>query len=169
MTRITISDNKMREAAANGMDAFMEEIANAIKEGVGGELSAETMSKLNSEQITLLGYITLRDEVMDGGFIQMIYNGYGPFFFRNPFDAAMRNWGLVDLCRLIRRAKKNYQRYRENIEKEMTDEEFMALYESMPVFDEYDDEFVSNEEQWTNMVACYLDDHLDKFVEIIEK
>lgn len=167
MSLYAIQDETLRQAASEGMDAFVDAIACAIKNGVGGELCAETMQKLNADQITLLGYLMLRDEVMDGGFVQMIHNGYGPFFFKNPFDLAIRQWGLIDLCRLMRRVKKQYQRYRQNIEVEMTDEEFMALYERMDVFDEFDDEFVGNEEEWTEMVAHYLDEHLDGFVEII--
>lgn len=162
-----IKDETLRKAAGEGRDAFVDVIVQAIKNGVGGELSSDTMQKLTSQQITLLGYVALRDEVMDGGFIQLIYNGYGPFFFKNPFDTAIRQWGLIDLCRLMRHAKKAYNRNREALECELTDEEFMALYEKFPEFDEFDDEFVSHEEAWTGMVAHYLDEHLDEFVEIV--
>jgi hypothetical protein len=78
----------------------------------------------------------------------------------------VRNWGLVDLCRLIRKVKKQYTRYREEIEHPMTDEEFMALYEQLPAFEDFDDEFVTNEEQWTNQVAEYVDNHLTDFIKI---
>lgn len=162
-----IKDETLRKAAGEGMDAFVDVIVQAIKNGVGGELSSDTMQKLTSQQITLLGYVALRDEVMDGGFIQLIYNGYGPFFFKNPFDTAIRQWGLIELCRLMRHVEKAYNRNREALECELTDEEFMALYEKFPEFDEFDDEFVSHEESWTGMVAHYLDEHLDEFVEIV--
>lgn len=165
--QITIADATLREAAMEGMDAFIEAIANAIKEGVGGDLSAETMPQLSSSQITLLGYMALREELMDGGCIQLIHNGWGPFFFRNPFDTAVRQWGLIDLCRLLRHIKKMYQKHHEEIEKEMTDEDFMALYEQMDVFDDFDDEFVTHEEAWTEMIAHYVDEHLDDFVTIV--
>lgn len=161
-----IKENKLIEAANAGMDEFIEAIANAIKEGAGGELSPETLPKLNSDQVTLLGYLLLREELMDGGFIQLIHNGYGTFFFKNPFDTAVRQWGLVELCRLMRHAKKQYQRCHEDIEKEMDDDAFMALYEQYNMFEDFDDEFVANEEQWTGMIAYYVDEHLDRFVEV---
>lgn len=163
---ITIKDETLRNAAAEGMDAFVEAIAGAIREHIGGELNAETMALLNADQITLLGYLSLREEVMDGGFIQLIHNGWGPFFFRNPFDFAVKQWGLNDLCALMRRVKKKYLVYNDEIEADMTDDEFMALYEEFSVFDDFDDEFVSNEENYTNQVACYLDDHLSSFTEV---
>lgn len=166
MAVFKIKDETLRVAAGEGMDAFVGAIVDAIKEGVGGELSAETMPKLTSDQITLLGYVILRDEVMDGGFVQLIHNGYGPFFFKNPFDTAVRRWELIDLCRLMRHVKKEYQRHKDEIERELTDDEFMALYEKLPSFETFDDEFVSNEEEWTEMVARYLDENLEKFVEV---
>lgn len=164
-----IKDETLRNAAAEGMDAFIGVIADAIRQGVGGDLSAETMPKLTSDQITFLGYMALRDELMDGGCIQLIHNGWGPFFFRNPFSTAIRQWGLIDLCRLVRRIDKDYKRHHEEIEKEMTEDEFMALYERLDVFDDHDDEFVTHEEQWTEMVAHYVDEHLEDFVNVLRK
>ena len=175
-----VKDEALREAAGKGMDEFIGVIVDAIKKGVGGELSAETMPKLTADQITLLAYVMLRDELMDGGFIQLIHNGYGPFFFRNPFDKAVRQWGekvqeitgvkgnedtnLIGLCRLLRRVRKCYDKYHNQIEKEMSDEDFMALYEQLDMFDDFDDEFVSNEESYTEDVARYVDEHILEMV-----
>ena len=108
MKEVTVSDSTLRQAAHEGMDAFVDVFVNAIRETIGGELTAETMAELSADQITLLAYDMLRSEVMDGGFVQLIHNGYGPFFFRNPFDKAVRGWGIPDLCSLIRKAHKLY-------------------------------------------------------------
>ena len=166
MMTVSIKDSELRKAANEGIDSFLNLVINKTRDVIGGELTADNMAQMSSNQITLMGYATLRDELMDGGFIQMIHNGYGPFFFRNPFDAAIRNWGVVDLCRLMLKAKKQYLRYREEIEKEMNDDEFMALYERVPAFEDLDDEFVTNEEKWSEMVAIYVDEHLMEFVEV---
>lgn len=164
MITVSIKDGELRKAASEGIDAFLNLIIHKTREAIGGELTVENMAQMSSSQITLLAYAILRDEVMDGGFVQLIYNGYGPFFFRNPFDMAIRNWGMVDLCRLMRRAKKQYLHNREEIEKEMSDDDFMALYERMPAFEDLDDEFVTNEEKWSEQVATYVDEHLTEFI-----
>lgn len=166
MIEVKINDNELSQAASAGADTFLQLIIDKTRAAIGGELTAENMPLMSSKQITLIGYATLREEVMDGGFVQLIHNGYGPFFFHNPFDAAVRDWGLLELCRLMRRAKKQYLRHREVIEKEMTDEEFMALYETMQVFDDFDDDFVTNEEQWTDTVAHFVDEHLEEYITI---
>ena len=148
------------------MDAFVQIFVDAINESIDGQLTAETMATLNADQITLLAYNILREEVMDGGFVQLIHNGYGPFFFRNPFGKMMREWGLDELATLINRARTLYGKYYTDIERECTDEEFMALFEQFPQFDDCDDLFVENEEQWTAAVAYYLDENIERFAEV---
>lgn len=164
--KATIKDFVLRQAAAEGMDAFLAAVVQAVKQTAGGELTAESMQQLTADQITLWGYDILHEEVMDGGFIQLIYNGYGPFFFDNPFAKAMRLWGLNEFSKVLYKAKNLYDERKDDLTRERTDEEFMALFENNEEFDELDDYFVENEEDITAAVACYVDDHLDSFVEV---
>lgn len=164
--KVTIKDSVLRQAAAEGMDAFLAAVVQAVKQTAGGELTAESIQQLTADQITLWGYDILHEEVMDGGFIQLIYNGYGPFFFDNPFAKAMRLWGLNEFSKVLYKAKNLYDERKDDLTRERTDEEFMALFENNEEFDELDDYFVENEEDITAAVACYVDDHLDSFVEV---
>ena len=166
MTQVKIKDADLRQAAEAGMDEFVQVFVDAIRNAIGGELTAENMPTLNSDQITLLAWDTLHEEMMDGGMIQLIHNGYGGFIFRNPTDKVFRNWGIQGLYKLINKAHIFYKKAAQEVEKEMSDEEFMALYEKYPEFDDFDDEFVENEEEWTSAVAFYIDEHIDSFAEI---
>ena len=166
--KVKVSDALLAQAAGEGIDEYIKVIVDAIYKTIGGELTAETMSMLNADQITLLAYIIMRDEIMDGGFVQLIYNGWGKFIFNNPFDKAVRNWGIADLCSLVRHAHKLYTKYHTEIECECDDDEFMALFERFSEFDDLDDKFVENEENFTSAVAHYVDDNLEKFCEIEE-
>lgn len=166
LNMVTIKDETLRAAAAEGMDAFLQALVDAIKQSVGNELNADSMRQLNPEQITLWGYSILHEELMDGGFIQLIHNGYGPFFFDNPFAKAMRLWGLHDFSKLLYKAKKLYDERKDVLTRECTDEEFMALFEQNPEFDNLDDAFIEDEEQITAAVACYVDEHIADFVTI---
>ena len=163
---VTVKDSALQQAAQEGMDAFIRVFADGIHHAIGGALTAENMPKLNSDQITLLAWEMLHDEVMDGGFIQLIHNGLGTFIFKNPFAKALRLWGLRDLSKLIYEGHTLWLKYREEIEKDCSEEEFMALFERFPEFDDLDDQFVENEEAWTEEIAHYIDDHLEKFAEI---
>ena len=167
MKEVTISDATLRKAASEGMDAFVGAFVTAIKEAIGGELTSETMGELNSDQITLLAWDVLHEEVMDGGFVQLIHNGYGTFIFKNPFAKALKQlWGMRELSKLIYDAHTLYVKYHEQIERDCTDDEFMAMFEQFPEFDDMDDEFVEREEEWTEQIARYIDEHIDRFAEI---
>lgn len=163
-----VKDSDLRNAASAGTDEFLKVFTDAIMASVGGELTADTMAELNSDQITLLAYDILHNEVMDGGFVQLIYNGYGSFLFRNPFAKAIKGWGIDELASLVKKAGKLYFKYKNEIERECTDDEFMAMFEQYPEFDDLDDLFVENEETWTGMVACYVDEHIERFVTVEE-
>ena len=166
MTQIIVEEAALQEAAEKGMDEFLQVITDAIYQSIGGQLTAETMAELNSDQITLLAYIILRDAVMDGGFVELIHSGYGPFIYLNPFAKAVRNWGLRDLYKMISETHRLYGKYHERIEQDCTQEEFDALYEQFPEFDDYDDAFVEHEEEFKSDVAHYVDEHLDDFCKI---
>lgn len=168
MVDVKIKDEVLQKAAAEGMDAFVGAFVNAINDAIGGTLTAETMAELNADQITLLAWDILHKEVMDGGFVQLIHNGYGAFIYKNPFAVAIKGWGLIELCRMIRKSHALYNKYHEEIEKDCTDEEFMALFERMSEFDDFDDKFVENEEQWTDEIAHYIDDNIEKFATIVK-
>lgn len=167
MLEVTVRDTALQKAAEQGMDAFLQTFIDAIYQAIGGELTADTMSQLNADQITLLAYDILHKEVMDGGFIQLIHNGYGAFIFHNPFDKAVRAWGMIDLFRIMKKCHNLYHKYGEEIERDCSEDEFMALFEKYPEFDDYDDTFVENEERWTSEIANYVDQHIDKFAKII--
>ena len=97
-----IIDEQLQQAAAEGMDAFLQVFADAYLSRVDGELTAETMPRLTGSQHVLLGYHILHEELMDGGFCQLIQNGYGPYIFDNPFAKAMRLWGMKEFSKVIR-------------------------------------------------------------------
>lgn len=166
MKEAIVKDAELRTAASEGMDAFLQVFVDAIRAVSGGELTAEAMAELNADQLTLLAYVAMRDEVMDGGLIQLIHNGYGGFIFLNPFAKMLKLWGLRDLAKLVYDAYPLYKKYHEEIERDCSDDEFMALFERFPDFDDFDDEFVENEEEWTAAVAQFVDEHIERFARI---
>lgn len=137
------------------MDDRLQEIKEHILARVGGALTAGSMQQLTADEVTLLAYCTLREEVMDGGLVQLIYNGYGPFIFLNPFAKAMRLWGLKDFSKLLYEGRKFFEAHGDEIQQEMSDEDFMALFEQYPEADDFDDTFIENEEDITRQVLDY--------------
>lgn len=164
--QIKVTDEALRRSASEGMDAFLRVFTDAYYQAMGGALTAEAMPLLNASQHTLLAYTILRDELMEGGFCQLIQNGWGPYIFHNPVARALRDWGLDELAKVLYAARKVYDAHREDLERERTDEEFMAMYEQYEAFDDLEDRFLENEEEWTAQVAQYVDGHLELFAGI---
>ena len=139
---IEVTDASLQKAAGEGMDEFIQVFTDKYKEVIGGELTAETMPLLTGEQHSLLAYQIFRDEVMFGGFCQLIQNGYGGYIFDNPFAKVMRLWGAEDFSKLVYKAKKIYDAHRHDLEKERTEDEFMAMYEQYEAFDDLEEEYL---------------------------
>ena len=53
---VKIQDLTLRQAAEEGMDAFVDAFVNAIHQAIGGQLTADNMGMLNADQITLLAW-----------------------------------------------------------------------------------------------------------------
>ena len=164
---IKVKDEDLRRGAEAGMDEFLNVFIHKYLEVTGGVINAETMPLLNGYQHTLLGYHFFREEVLEGGFIQLIQNGYGPYIFDNPFAKAMRQFGAKEFAKLIYSAKKIYDENRADLEKDRDDEEFMAMYEQYEAFDELEEQFMDMEELVTARIAEYVDNHIEEFAEIV--
>jgi len=98
---IQIKDSDLAAAAGKGTDEFLKVFSDAYLEAIGGKLTAESMPLLNGSQHTLLAYRFFSDEMRDGGFVQLIQNGYGGYIFANPFAKAIKQFGAVELAKLI--------------------------------------------------------------------
>lgn len=165
--RVQIKDEALRKSAMEGMDEFLQVFIDAYEETIGGELNAKTMELLNGHQLSLLAYYYFRHEVMEGGFVQLIYNGYGPFIFDNPFAKAMRLMGAKDFSKLIYKAKEIYDANKEELTREKSDDEFMASYEQFEIFDELEEKFMEEEERITTILATFVDENIELFGEIV--
>ena len=142
----------------------MDDVLSRIDQRIGNQLTAETMGLLNGEQITLWAYRAFRTEMLEGGMVQLIHNGYGPFIFENPFAKAMRLWGLKAFSNFLYDARKLYEKHRKALTRPCSDEEFMALYEDHPEMEETDDAFVEEEPIITTAINEYVKNNKDIFL-----
>lgn len=164
---IQIPDKTLASAAQNGTNEFLKVFTDAYLEALGGNLNAENMHLLNGNQHTLLAYRFLSDEVLQGGFVQLIQNGYGGYIFGNPVAKALKIFGAADMAKIIYKAKEIYDANKEELERETTEEEFTAMYVDFEQFDELEEKFFDIEEEQTDIIAAYVDEHIAEFAEIV--
>jgi len=164
---IQVSDSALKAAAEEGMDGFIKIFTDKYQDATRGDINAETLSLLNGYQHSLFAYSVFREEIMVGGFVQLIQNGYGAYIFDNPFAKSMRLFGAENLSKLIYKAKKIYDEHKSDLEKERTEEEFMAMYEQYEAFDELEEAFFEMEEEVTSVIAEYVDNHIELFAQVV--
>ena len=163
---MTPTTEQLNKAWNEGAEAYIDLLTDAYNERLGGSLTAENITLLNTDQLTLLAYRTLLDEVMQGGFIQLIQNGYGPFILDGPFAMMMKKqWGLRQFGQFIYDVQHEYHRHREELEADLDDEQFMALYEQQETMNELGDQFLDDyQEDVTPAIAAYVREHEADFL-----
>ncbi len=146
--------------------AFIEWVTDGYLAAIGGGLTADNMDMLSAEQHAVLCYRYVLDEVMEGGFIQLILNGYAPYVLEGPFPMVVKKeWGMRDFSKLLYEVKKEYHKHQEELSQDMSDEEFMALYEQLEELNELGDDFLDeHQEEVTPAVAKMMVENLDKYM-----
>ena len=145
---------------------FIEWVTDGYLAAIGGGLTADNMDMLSAEQHAVLCYRYVLDEVMEGGFIQLILNGYAPYVLEGPFPMVVKKeWGMRDFSKLLYEVKKEYHKHQEELSQDMSDEEFMALYEQLEELNELGDDFLDeHQEEVTPAVAKMMVENLDKYM-----
>lgn len=165
---IQIQEKDIIEAADKGMDSFLKVFTDAYINVMEDGMSVDNMQKLNGFQHTLLAYRYFTDEIREGGFVQLIQNGYGGYIFDNPTAKALRQMGARDLSKILYKAKEIYDANREDLEKETTEDEFMAMYEQYEAFDDLEEKYMEIEEEQTFVIAKYVDENIEDFATIVK-
>lgn len=145
---------------------FIEWVTDGYLAAVGGALTEENMEMLSAEQHAVLCYRYVLDEVMEGGFIQLIMNGYAPYVLEGPFPMVVKKeWGMKDFSKLLYEVKKEYHKHQEELSKDMDEDEFMAMYEQLEELNELGDDFLDeHQEEVSPAVAKMILENLKKFV-----
>lgn len=165
---IQIEESKIVEAAEKGMDEFLKIFTDAYLEALDGDITNDNINMLNGYQHTLLALRFFIEEVNEGGFVQLIQNGYGGYVLDNPTAKSLKLMGAKGFSKILYKAKDIYEKHRAELERETTEEEFMAMYEQFEQFDELEEKFFYIEEEETLIIAQYVDENIDDFAEIIK-
>ena len=126
-------------------------------------------SRVNDHQAILLIFNDLYGQVTNGGFIQLIYNGYGFSVFESEFINLLESIGIVKIQNILERAKIFYKKYREkfeNVNRENWDD-FAELYKKCPEFEKLDEEFYEVMDAEVSILKNFVEKNLSDFVTIV--
>jgi len=122
------------------------------------------VDNFNNGQHSLMAYTVLDSQVGNGGFIQLIYNGWGPYVFESPLIETLRSWGLNDTPDLLEKASVIYNETGIDQKEEDTLDDFSRLYTDYPQFEKFDDAYYEINDSEVRLVKRYIEDHLDDFI-----
>jgi hypothetical protein len=126
-------------------------------------------SRVNDHQAILLIFNDLYGQVTNGGFIQLIYNGYDFSVFESEFINLLEPIGITKIRNILERAKIFYEKYREkfeNINRENWDD-FAELYKKCPEFEKLDEEFYEVMDAEVSILKNFVEKNLSDFVTMV--
>ncbi|MGN7809446.1 DMP19 family protein [Flavobacterium sp. 22076] len=124
----------------------------------------EWIKHFTDDQHGLYGYIVLYTQVQNGGFVQLIWNGYYGYIFETPLTEMITKWGAPNTAKLLEKIKTDCNKLAKEIgNNDKTDiESFSKLYKKHPEFEAFDKEFYDQDEYYE--VKNYVEKNLSDFI-----
>lgn len=120
--------------------------------------------ELSNGQQMLVCYDYIQNHVLQGGFIQLIQNGYVNMLVPMPEWLMLAD--AEPMALLIDDALKVYVNNRDILDRETSVEEFAQLYELVPDFQPLDERFAQLHEETIATMLDYATHHIDEFATV---
>ncbi len=146
-------------------DALYDLFAQPLHEELYKRQDFDFLDELSEGQELMLSYDYVRMQVMQGGFIQLIENGYVGLLMDMPEWLNMI--GAKDMAKLIDDALKVYVLNKEMLEKSNTPEEFAKLYDELKEFEILDENFTHLNDDTNRKILQYAIDNIDEFAIVV--
>lgn len=144
-------------------EALLEALVEPLHEELYKRQTFDFLDDLSQGQQMILSFDYVRTQVLQGGFIQLIQNGYIRLLL--PMPAWFSRVGLDELAQTFDDVLKVYVMNIQDLDKETTVEEFAKLYEEFKEFEELDARFTNNYRPALKKLVEYAMAHLPDFVE----
>jgi hypothetical protein len=122
------------------------------------------MDELSDAQQLFLSYDYLVNQVGQGGFIQFLVNGYVGLLADMP--SWLTSLGANEMAQVIDDVLKVYVLNVDLFNKETTPEEFAKLYDELKEFELLDERFEKTNPNTMHLMAEYVRNHIDKFIDL---
>jgi hypothetical protein len=104
---VEISEKELVLAEENPLD-YLFLLLSKYYETIEVDPTVESGTGESETYSVLVAYNVLIGEVFNGGFLELIYNGYAEFIFNDVFSNSLREWGAVKIASNIEKAKALY-------------------------------------------------------------
>ncbi len=142
-------------------DELYEMLVEPLHEELYKRQTFDFIDELSEGQQLILAYDYLRTQVMQGGFIQFIQNGYVGLL--PSIIEQLYMVGAGEMAMVLDDVLKVYVLNRDLLNKKTSVEEFAKLYEEFKVFELIDERYYKLNLAAEKMMLDYAASHLDEF------
>lgn len=155
------------EAADHDALKYLFLFADKYTKHISASPDGAIQQQMTLEQNVLLAFVDMDNQISNGGFIQLIENGYGKFVFDTPLSAILNDWGAIKTAYILDRARVIYHHKRDILEREKTLEEFAKLYQEHPDFEDLEKEYYAVIDSERFIIKRYIETHIASFAKIV--
>jgi len=119
----------------------------------------------SDDQLSLFMYGNMYNQVQNGGFLQLLFNGYGPYVFGSPLAGALKAWGAASTAHLLESIEERCFEVVTELKDQPILEELSELYAKYPEFTGYDSRFNNND--GLKAVRAFVEANLADFITVI--
>lgn len=155
------------ERLKNGPDReeYFDLLAQPLHEELFRRKDFIFLDELSDGQQLMLSFDYIRQQIMQGGFIQLIENGYLGLLPSMP--GWLNNLGDDKMAQVIDDALKVYVLNHEMLDKSNTVEEFAQLYEELKEFEIIDDRFREQHDNTRDKILDFATEHIGDFAKLV--
>lgn len=154
----------LEEKLSASDEELFEFLAEPIHEELYKRQDFTFVDELSEGQQLLISYDYVRMQVLQGGFIQFIQNGYIGILL--PLPEWLSRVGDAAMSKTIDDVLKVYVLNRELLDKETTVEEFARLYDELQEFQILDDQFAQQNAETVHLIVTYAKANIGDFVKV---
>jgi len=148
----------------NEIETIFEQLVLPLHEELYKKQDFSFIESLSPGQELLIRYDYVRMQVLQGGFIQLIQNGYINLLLSMP--EMLHQIGASEMAQLLDDVLKVYTLNVEGLSKETSVEEFAKLYDEYTEFEELDARFALHNANTEKAIVAYALRFPDEFMEI---
>jgi hypothetical protein len=159
-----ISKEELDEKLSGSDEAIFEWLAEPIHEELYKRQDFTFIDELSEAQQLLISYDYVRMQVLQGGFIQMIQNGYIGILPSMP--EWLNHLGDKHMAKTLDDVLKVYVLNREMLDKETSVEEFARLYDELQEFVMLDEQFMHQHTETIHKIVEHAKAHIEDFIKV---
>lgn len=146
-------------------EAYFDLLVQPLHEELYKRQDFNFLDELSEEQQLLLSFDYVRQQVGQGGFIQLIQNGYIGLLPQMP--GWLYNLQDEEMAKVIDDVLKVYVLNHEMLDKTTTVEEFALLYEELKEFEIIDERFHAAADATRDKILNYATGHTGEFITVV--